>query len=113
VTAKRQQWSLHKRKAVLDSRGNVIRAAGMLGSAVSIAITFGCQRPREAIESPPPYRHEAWNTADSPAICAQVQKCFQSNVAIVVCRELEDDAIQISRTPTQPADNGAANALRY
>jgi hypothetical protein len=85
----------------------------LLGSAVSIAIPFGCRRPPEAIESPATHRQEACNTADSPAICAQVQKCFQSNVAIVVCRELEDDAIQISRTPTQPADNGAADALRY
>jgi hypothetical protein len=42
-----------------------------------------------------------------------VQKCFQSNVSSVVCRELEEDAIQVSRTPTQPADNGAADALKY
>jgi hypothetical protein len=91
----------------------MVRVGGMLGLAVSIALIIGCRRPPETTEAPPAYRQEACNTADSPAICAEVQKCFQSNVAIVVCRELEDDAIQISRTPTQPADNGAANALRY
>ena len=90
-----------------------MKAAGMLGSAVSIVIIFGCRRPPEAIAPPPAYRHEACNAADTPAICAQVRKCFQSNVSSVVCRELEEDAIQVSRTPTQPADNGAADALKY
>lgn len=84
-----------------------------LGSAVLVAVTSGCRRPPDAGLAPPPHRHEACNTADSLAICAQVQKCFQSNVATVVCRELEDDAIQVSKGPTQPADNGAANALNY
>jgi hypothetical protein len=84
-------------------------------SAVSIALICGCRKPTEAIVSPSPaaFRHEACNTADSPVICTEVQKCFQSNTSTVVCRMLEDDAIQISKPPTQPADNGAANALKY
>jgi hypothetical protein len=86
-----------------------------MAATVSIAVTCGCRRPPEVIVSPSPavYRHEACKTADSPAICAQVQKCFQSNVSTVVCRELEDDAIQVSKQPTQPTDNGAAHALNY
>ena len=90
-----------------------MKAAGILGSAVAIVITFGCRRPPRSIAKQPAALQEACNAADSPAICAQVQKCFQSNVSSVVCRELEDDAIQVSRTPTQPADKGAADALKY
>jgi hypothetical protein len=84
-------------------------------SAVAIALTCGCRRPTEVIVSPSPavFRHEACNTADSPVICREVQKCFQSNTSTVVCRMLEDDAIQISKTPTLPADHGGAKALSY
>jgi hypothetical protein len=97
-------------KVALICSGNVVRAV-----AVSIALSFGCRRPQEVIVSPSStaFRHEACNTADSPVICREVQKCFQSNTSTVVCRDLEDDAIQISRMPTQPAGNGAANALKY
>jgi hypothetical protein len=84
-------------------------------SAVAIALACGCRRPTEVIVSPSPAasRHEACNTADSPVICREVQKCFQSNTSTVVCRMLEDDAIQISKPPTQPSDNGGAKALSY
>jgi hypothetical protein len=90
-----------------------------LGSVITFAILvlvfiLGCTLP-PAPSAGKPYseRHEACNPADSPAICVQVQKCFQSNVATVVCREAEHDAIEVSTPPFQPGANGAADALRY
>ena len=88
-------------------------ARWILGLAIFLTIIFGCRRPPQSTAKQPAARQEACNAADTSAICAQVQKCFQSHVSSVVCRELEEDAIQVSRTPTQPDDNGAAEALKY
>ena len=85
----------------------------VLGPTILLTTILGCRMPPEGTAERPPAQHEACNTGDSPAICVQVQKCFESNVSTVVCRELEDDAIQVSKQPTQPADNGAAHALNY
>jgi hypothetical protein len=38
---------------------------------LALAILWGCQQPR----------HEACNSADSAALCDQVQKCFASDAS--------------------------------
>jgi hypothetical protein len=82
-------------------------------SVVLITLAGGCRRLPETIVSPAFYRHEACNTADSPAICAQVQKCFPSHVSTVVCRELEDDAIKLWQSKPGTDNNGLPDALKY
>lgn len=87
-------------------------AFGMLGATVLIAVTSGCRRDPEVVVVSPASRHEACNPADSPAICREIQKCFQSNTATVVCREVEDDAIKLSK-PTPPPPPSESKALTY
>ncbi len=43
---------------------------------LALAILCGCQQPR----------HEACNSADSAALCTQVQKCFASDASTEACR---------------------------
>jgi hypothetical protein len=69
---------------------------------LALSLPYGCQQ-----------QHEPCNLADSPGICAQVQKCFASGVSPITCREVEHDAIEVSKPPLQAGANGAANALRY
>ena len=68
--------------------------------ALLIAVVpFGCRQ----------LRHEVCNREDSAAICTEVQKCFASDTSTVVCRELEHDAIEISkRKPLNHVDAGKA-----
>jgi hypothetical protein len=82
------------------------------GFAMSIALVCGCGRLPEAIVSPALYRHEACDPADSPAICVQVQKCFES-APVEACRDAERTAIQISKPNPLLQDDGAAKALTY
>jgi hypothetical protein len=81
---------------------------------MSIAFACGCRRLPEPIMSPSTalYGHEACDTADSPAICAQVQKCFDS-APVAACRDAERTAIQMSKPNPLLQDNGAAKALNY
>ena len=63
------------------------------------AMIFGCR--------------QACDPADSKAICAAVQECFESHPA-AACRERERIAIQISKpNPLLGPTNGAAEALKY
>jgi hypothetical protein len=50
--------------------------------------------------------------ADSKALCAAVQKCFESSPA-AACRDRECTAIQMSKPNPVLKDKGAAKALNY
>jgi uncharacterized protein YgiB involved in biofilm formation len=39
---------------------------------------------------------------DSPALCKEVQKCFQSGTSVEVCREAEKDAKAIQSNKSKP-----------
>jgi hypothetical protein len=82
--------------------------------ALSITLFCGCRRLPEAIVSPSTalYGHEACDAADSAAICAQVQNCFESS-PVEACRDAERTAIQMSKPNPLLQDNGAAKALNY
>lgn len=82
--------------------------------AMSITLFCGCRRLPEAIVSPSTalYGHEACDTGDSPAICVQVQKCFESAPADT-CRDAERTAIQMLKPNPMLGPNGAAQALKY
>ena len=70
---------------------------------LALAIVCGCQQPR----------HEACNSADSAALCTQVQKCFASDASTEACREHEQDAIQVTKPNPRPMDDGASKALMH
>jgi hypothetical protein len=75
--------------------------------AIWITLACGCRRASTTL-----YGHEGCDTADSPAICAQVQKCFES-APLDACREAEHNAIQMSKPNPLLQDDGAAKALNY
>jgi hypothetical protein len=66
------------------------------------AMLFACRKTRL----------EACDPADSKAICAAVQECFESSPS-AVCREHERWAIQMSKPNPMLGPNGAAKALTY
>ena len=39
---------------------------------------------------------------DSPALCKEVQKCFQSGISVEVCREGEKDAKSVESNKKRP-----------
>jgi hypothetical protein len=82
--------------------------------AIWITLACGCRRVPEAVVSPSTtlFGHQGCDTADSPAICAQVQKCFES-APVDACREAEHTAIQMSKPNPLLQDDGAAKALNY
>jgi hypothetical protein len=87
---------------------NKIISSGMAcACAVWITLPCGCRRVSTAL-----YGHGGCDTADSPAVCAQVQKCFES-APVDTCREAEHNAIQMSKPNPLLQDDGAAKALNY
>ena len=68
---------------------NTPLAAVILIAATVIVI--GCKRPDEQCAP-----------GDSPAVCQQVQKCFQSGTSVEVCREGEKDANAIESNKHKP-----------
>ena len=70
---------------------------------LALAMLCGCQQPR----------HEACNSADSAALCDQVQKCFASDASTEACRQHELDALQVAQPNPWPKDDGASKALTY
>ena len=89
-----------------------IMSSGMVcACAIWITLACGCRRvgvsPSAAL-----YGHQACDTADSAAICAQVQKCFEA-APVDRCREAERNAIQMSKPNPLLQDDGAAKALNY
>ena len=87
---------------------NKIISSGMVcACAISITLPCGCRRVSTAL-----YGHEGCDTADSPAICAQAQKCFEA-APVDRCCEAERNAIQMSKPNPLLQDDGAAKALNY
>ena len=74
-----------------------------ISTLLALAIVCGCQQPR----------HEACNSADSAALCDQVQKCFASDASTEACRQHELDALQVAKPSAGPKDDGASKALTY
>ena len=70
---------------------------------LALAMLCGCQQPR----------HEACNSADSAALCDQVQKCFASDASTEACRQREVDALQVAKPNPGPKDDGASKALTH
>ena len=70
---------------------------------LALAILCGCQQPR----------HEACKSADSAALCDQVQKCFASGASTEACRQHELDALQVAKPNPGPKDDGASKALTH
>jgi hypothetical protein len=58
---------------------------------VTIVTITGCRKPK--LECAP---------GDSPAVCQEVQKCFQSGTSVEVCREGEKDANAIDSNKHKP-----------
>jgi hypothetical protein len=59
---------------------------------VSATVTvIGCKKPVEQCAP-----------GDSPAVCEQVQKCFQSDTSVEVCREGEKDANAVESNKRKP-----------
>jgi hypothetical protein len=58
---------------------------------VAIVTVTGCKKPEEQCAA-----------GDSPAVCKEVQKCFQSGTSVEVCREGEKDANAIESKKTKP-----------
>jgi hypothetical protein len=77
----------------------VCHVVSIVALTCTAAMIFGCR--------------QACDPADSKAICAAVQECFESHPA-AACRERERIAIQISKpNPLLGPTNGAAEALKY
>ena len=58
----------------------------------SVTVTVvGCKKPVEQCAP-----------GDSPAVCQQVQKCFQSDTSVEVCREGEKDANAVESNKRKP-----------
>jgi hypothetical protein len=89
----------------------IMSSAMACACAFLITLACGCKRagvsPSTAL-----YGHGGCDTADSHAICAQVQKCFES-APVDACREAERNAIQMSKPNPLLQDDGAAKALNY
>ena len=68
---------------------NTIFATVILMATI-VTIT-GCRKPK--LECAP---------GDSPAVCQEVQKCFQSGTSVEVCREGEKDANAIESKKAKP-----------
>ena len=68
---------------------NTIFATVVLMTTI-VTIT-GCRKPK--LECAP---------GDSPAVCQEVQKCFQSGTSVEVCREGEKDANAIDSNKHKP-----------
>jgi hypothetical protein len=82
-------------------------------SVVSLAVAIACIAAIAiACWQPWPQVTHVCDPADSKALCAQVQKCFESTSA-ATCREAERTAIQLSQPNPMLMNNGAAKALTY
>jgi hypothetical protein len=58
----------------------------------SVTVTVvGCKKPVEQCAP-----------GDSPGVCQQVQKCFQSDTSVEVCREGEKDANAVESNKRKP-----------
>jgi deoxycytidylate deaminase len=57
---------------------------------VGTVITTGCKKQEQCA------------SGDSPAVCKEVQKCFQSGTSVEVCREGEKEANAIESNRKQP-----------
>jgi len=66
---------------------STLAAALLLGSTLTIS---GCKKQEQCA------------SGDSPAVCKEVQKCFQSGTSIEVCREGEKEANAIESNRKQP-----------
>jgi hypothetical protein len=66
---------------------NPILAAAIL---VGATLTIGCKKQEQCA------------SGDSPAVCKEVQKCFQSGTSVEVCREGESEANAIESNRKQP-----------
>jgi hypothetical protein len=76
-----------------------VSVSPLIALACIAAMIFGCR--------------QACDPADSKAICAAVQECFEYHPA-AACRERERIAIQVSKpNPLLKDDGGAAQALKY
>ena len=69
---------------------NAICALMIVVAALSTVI--GCDRPQK----------EQCASGDSRALCTEVQKCFQSGISTVVCREGEKDAKSVESNKQYP-----------
>jgi hypothetical protein len=59
---------------------------------ILMAVTVtSCRKPEEQCAA-----------GDSPAVCKEVQKCFQSGTSVEVCREGEKDANAIETNKPKP-----------
>jgi uncharacterized protein YgiB involved in biofilm formation len=58
----------------------------------AIQTVLGCDYPKK----------EQCASDDSPALCKEVQKCFQSGTSTVVCREGEKDAKSVESNKQYP-----------
>ena len=68
--------------------GNPILAVAILvGATVTIS---GCKKQERCAPD------------DSPAVCKEVQKCFQSGTSVEVCREAEKEANAIESNKKHP-----------
>jgi hypothetical protein len=70
--------------------GNFISSAAIL-LVVSVTVT-GCKKLQEP----------QCASGDSPALCKEVQKCFESGTSVEVCREGESDAKSVNSNKKQP-----------
>jgi hypothetical protein len=65
----------------------ILAVAIVVGASVTIS---GCKT------------QERCASDDSPAVCKEVQKCFQSGTSVEVCREGEKEANAIGSTKKHP-----------
>jgi uncharacterized protein YgiB involved in biofilm formation len=70
--------------------GNLILAAAIL--VIATVTVTGCKKLQEP----------QCAQGDSPALCKEVQKCFQSGTSVEVCREGERDAKSVGSNKRQP-----------
>jgi uncharacterized protein YgiB involved in biofilm formation len=68
-------------------RNPILAAAILLGATLTIS---GCKK------------QEQCDPRDSPALCREVQKCFQSGTSVEVCREGEKDANSVESNKKRP-----------
>jgi uncharacterized protein YgiB involved in biofilm formation len=70
-------------------RNPILATAILVGAILTVV---GCDKvPKEQCAA-----------GDSPALCKEVQKCFQSGTSTEVCREGEKDAKSIGSSKKQP-----------
>jgi hypothetical protein len=69
----------------------------MLNSILAVAILVGTSVTISGCK-----KEERCAAGDSPAVCREVQKCFQSGTSVEVCREGEKEANAIESTRKHP-----------